>query len=752
MNKFCFLSTACLGLLVAGCMGNSSDIVGSDAINQPGNLVSNINSITKSGMSTLQIKNIGHLPVMINNGTIEDNQTNDNIDAEHSDCYGKTLSPNQTCNMSVDVSTGEAGISTVELNTSNGTYDMNLNIDTSGDGVVETDIKTLQTTKEEIINVMNKGSVPLLITHFNLEDTNQTLKLTDINCLNTPLHANQSCQLKAQASTEQQKQHVISFATSNHFLPKQQISLFENTDVSKLKLNLENENGWNDSNSLDITTAGVRNWEVTNIGSSDIHIQKLNLNGSNIGAITKNECDNTTLQSGDSCNMQLVINQDAHGQDSLNINTLEKLSTNPKYQLVVNDDNLTVDNDSNDIVIHTNSSKVVNVKNSSNFDIVVDDIKFDNNKLNLTSGCYGLLRPNDTCNLSIKALGTQDDNNSITFTEFNGDVIKKINLHINNGISIINENQGSGFYNVIPQDNYFYQIFTINNPTSNQVNIGSTIKNSDIVHKVLSNELPNYSFILPNCFNNDGTINILPDSTCELILREPKEYNALAELINDQVDPNKSNLNFTVDYPTSRDTFIQKYLSNVMSHNMHREQTYPNGAKLLANQGMMGCDFSVSGVITYDTSSYSKVGPIPTGKGSLAVVLNADLLDGNNTITYSYYRGHRNQYNQNDECTLLGTDPVKLDNYLADKEFYFPHDLNNPGENERLHAVIQKSTGCKDNFCTLSIKISEQVATRYEDSNTIYINGNFNQPLPSADWLVADRVVWQNLGSTMTHY
>ena len=698
-------------------MGNASDIVnGSNPINQPGNLVSNINSITKSGMSTLQIKNIGQLPVMINNGTIEDNQTNDSIDTEHSDCYGKTLSPNQICNMSVDVSSSEAGISTIELNTSNGTYDMNLNIDTSGDGVVETDIKTLQTTKEQTINVINKGSVPLIITHFNLEDTNQTLKLTDVNCLNTALHANQSCQLKAQASTEQQKQHVISFTTSNHFLPKQQISLSENTDVSKLKLNLENENRWSNSNSLDITTAGVRNWEISNIGSSDIHIQKLNLNGSNIGAITKNECDNTTLQSGDSCNMQLIINQDAHGQDSLNINTLEKLTANSKYQLVVNDDNLTVDNDSNDIIIHTNSSKVVSVKNSSNFDIMVDDIKFDNNKLNLTSNCHGILRPNDTCNLSIKAFATQDDNNSITFTEFNGDVIKKINLHINNGISIINENQGSSFYNVIPQDNYFYQIFTINNPTSNQINIGSTIKNSNVVHKVLSNELPNYSFILPNCLNNDGAINIPSNSTCELILREPEEYDALTELINDQIDPNKSNLNFTVDYPSSRDTFIQKYLSNVMSHNEHREQTYPSGTIIYEQtQNFQGqcCTSKFCSPASYlhNVKLYSDL-------------INPNTINGVYTMTTNCFTGNTTNKIQ-----------VSLLNYTNETPF---------SNIDNAPIDMLSSSRCSDTECQLS----------FLNQNTRYISwyANFKKPLPAIDWLVADRVVWQNLGSTMIHH
>ena len=205
MNKFITLLT-CVGFGITACVGSDSD----GGIKQPANLVSDTGTISTSGTNnTVTIKNIGEMPIIINDTNISTDSTMDKI-SDAFGCNNKTLSAGQACQIKLTTYSGEAGITTLHLSTNNGIYDFPINVDTSGEGVVDNDTKVLDTTKEKIVNIFNKGSLPVKLTSFRLEDGNKTLTIKDVNCIGSIISS-----YKYSIKTQKQNSIILAHLCNN---------------------------------------------------------------------------------------------------------------------------------------------------------------------------------------------------------------------------------------------------------------------------------------------------------------------------------------------------------------------------------------------------------------------------------------------------------------------------------------------------------------------------------------------------------
>ncbi|MBY0378799.1 MAG: hypothetical protein K2P99_00180 [Burkholderiales bacterium] len=372
-----------LALTLISCQGDGSTFA-AGGINQPGNLVSDTSSIASSGQIYVKIINNGQSSISVNNGEIHDNETADEIDINNTDCYGKTLAPNQTCKIGLRIYPGEAGISELTLSTSNGYFKFAINVDTSDEGVLDTDIKTLSSTKEQTINLFNKSSVPVTLTGFNTESVNQTLTVNDKNCLKSTLSAGKYCQLKMKASAGQNQHHTLFITTSNTRLKMQKLPIIENTTSNKLTLYAGES--LVSVNIIQLYNPGSITYTVKNSGTNDINITKINFNSANIGSLVSKSCDGQILQAGDTCNILLNVSNSAYGVGQISATTAESLDSQFNYSLNVNTANLTADG-SDSVDMHIHSSKTIKITNKNSFDIALDSISYDNRALKFYSDC-----------------------------------------------------------------------------------------------------------------------------------------------------------------------------------------------------------------------------------------------------------------------------------------------------------------------------------------------------------------------------
>ena len=225
-----------LNLGLTGCLGNGSE----NKINKPGNLVADIKEINQDGQRSIEIKNTGETKITINDVGIKTEFTSDEVIKDDSNCYNTTLYPNQKCLINLKVYPSQAGVDTLNLNTSVGLYNFPISIDTSNNSVIDTDTKSLTSTKEREIEVQNKGSVALSLSSISLEPENKTLTLKDINCLKNELAPNKTCKVKVKATAGNSILHTMFFSTTNKYLKDQQVTLQEKTDTNKLSVFLDN--------------------------------------------------------------------------------------------------------------------------------------------------------------------------------------------------------------------------------------------------------------------------------------------------------------------------------------------------------------------------------------------------------------------------------------------------------------------------------------------------------------------------------
>jgi len=730
LKRMILTSSVLLSALIA--CGGGQSATGS-GIRYPGNLVADTSTIVKSGKSVIKISNVGQLPVVINSVTLSDNETVDSIESTTTDCNGKTLSENQTCNLGLDVYSGEAGISTLALATSNGIYTMSLNIDTSGEGVVDSDIKALQTTKEQVINIVNKGAAPLILTNLVLESSNTTLHVADINCLNQTLTQGQACQIKAQATAAQNQQHILYLNTANKFLHTQQLMLNEDTDKNMLSLFAES----GDTNPIVIESPGVKVWRIVNSGSDDVHIKDITLDADNIANITANDCSNKLLEAGDSCNITMNIRQNAFALGRLFINTQESLISESSYALMLASDNLTVKDSANDVAMHTNSEKTLTIENNSNFDITVESIEFNSQEVKLSSDCIGVVPAHANCTLQLSSLALEDDNSRFIFHEFNGQFSKQINVHIDDGVYAINQPDSSIYNSVLPRDNYFYQVFTIHNPTNQDI-LPTVLLRDTSIHAVHANELPSNMFILPSCISATGSAYVAANSDCELVLRELADYNALQDIIADMNNPDKGNLRFRLNY-SSGDLLLQKFQGVLMAHNMHRAATYQPGELILADQAIgannsCGVYNSLATIVSNTSDSYGN-------SWSSGFVIHADLLD-KNTISVAGFAGSNNQCS----ATIAKVPLLLQSTYKTDTEIaHFQYD---PLNALSLHILPGSYCQLAGGDCVLNITL-HQVGLNGVHYDYVIASRvlTFVMPLSATDVMVADKVNWQSLAN-----
>ncbi|MFN8771112.1 MAG: hypothetical protein ACK5WP_09650 [Neisseriaceae bacterium] len=744
ITKYAILLTTLLvgliGLSACGSGGAGGGSLNGNNVPQPGNLVSDTKSITNSGVKIVNIKNTGQSPVTINGGSLHTNNTVDKVVAAKTDCYSsdgnRTLDLNQVCKVALDIAPGEAGISEIKLNSNNGTYTFPINVDTVGEGVLDTDIKEIRTTKLQTINVINRGAVALTIESFSVESTNNTLKVNNISCVNNQLDAGKECQISVQAAPGQNKMDILKVQTNSTFLKTQILKLNEKTNINKLSIE---SNAQLESNNVSFDKPGSYQFSIQNTGTNDIHVSNLYVASSNIGTVTSS-CNGIKLQAGDTCDFRMNVKNNAYGGTNLLVNTTESLDSGFDYSMQVSGGDLRID-DANDVVIHTNATKNVIIKNSGAFAVDLDSITYNSATMKFSSNCSGTILAGGQCSGTIVGLNTPTDDNNLTFNEFGGKVKKTINVHITNGVASGYQPQGNAYYAPLPQDGNFYQVFTVVNNSNMEQSIDLMNRDSGAVTIMTTgsggNSLPSSAYLNPNCIvdNNISNVAVTANSTCEIILREPNNLSILQQIINDGSNSDRGNFRIQVVYKDTHDTFINKYQGIVSTKNMHRDPTYPAGAKIAANQSISvnSCGIqNAAGTLILNNPAQPRSDPSSEG-----FVINADFV-GDNTISITGFFGWPSM------CTGKSDIPWKLqDQYGSDTEIGRYNDSD--GSNTWIVYALAGSS-CVNNKCSINFALNQITGGR--DIGTIGRRSiSFDKPLPAADWTIATGVTWQNLGA-----
>lgn len=738
----CF-RVSCLSLVFAiltGCSSGIGSTFADGKINKPGNLTTDIHAITKSGDNAIRIYNNGQMGVSINSGSITSNQTKDAINEGASDCFGKTLSSQQACTVSIYTYEGEAGVTELDLATNNGTYKLPINVDTSGGGVLETDTNVIATTKEKVISLYNKGAMPLTLSAFHMEDGDTTLIAKDSldnHCLNATLDSGKACQIKVKASPAMNKDHILSVTTSNSFLKVQDLHLYEKTDVNKVNL-YRNESS---NNVFTVDTPEKNTFVLKNNGSDDINISKLDFTGTTVGDVVSNTCNGAILQAGDACNIELNVNTDAHESGIFTINTAEKLESAFDYKVMVNSNNLAFEG-VNDAIIHTSSTKQLNILNNSNFDVKVDSVSYDAALMQLdTSACNGVIAAHGRCAMPVKSKEAKADA-EITFNEFSGGVIKAITLHINDGVSIIAQPKGNNYYASLPQDGNLYQVFTVVNNTDKPQGFSLTTQHNEIATFMRIDDIPS-AFVDTNCItsSDSNVASVAPQSQCEIIIREPSDLNIVQPF-------EQSILQVEVDYSDTQDIFVHRYQAQVLTHNEHRDATYqPNqivNPKVVNEPGHLQITQST---LVYNNPGQGSVFPYSVGivlsiEPDLTTIKAISFLSSSINRSYSalsYLSIQNGALTVTDASgaqvmqQAMPTSNKIAFNKMDDVIFFMvPYVIT---------SYIMPQSYCDDVRCYLLLDINS--VTHGDICDTI----SFTRPLPARDWTVVDAVVWNDIGT-----
>jgi len=738
----CF-RVSCLSLVFAiltGCSSGIGSTFADGKINKPGNLTTDIHAITKSGDNAIRIYNNGQMGVSINSGSITSNQTKDAINEGASDCFGKTLSSQQACTVSIYTYEGEAGVTELDLATNNGTYKLPINVDTSGGGVLETDTNVIATTKEKVISLYNKGAMPLTLSAFHMEDGDTTLIAKDSldnHCLNATLDSGKACQIKVKASPAMNKDHILSVTTSNSFLKVQDLHLYEKTDVNKVNL-YRNESS---NNVFTVDTPEKNTFVLKNNGSDDINISKLDFTGTTVGDVVSNTCNGAILQAGDACNIELNVNTDAHESGIFTINTAEKLESAFDYKVMVNSNNLAFEG-VNDAIIHTSSTKQLNILNNSNFDVKVDSVSYDAALMQLdTSACNGVIAAHGRCAMPVKSKEAKADA-EITFNEFSGGVIKAITLHINDGVSIIAQPKGNNYYASLPQDGNLYQVFTVVNNTDKPQGFSLTTQHNEIATFMRIDDIPS-AFVDTNCItsSDSNVASVAPQSQCEIIIREPSDLNIVQPF-------EQSILQVEVDYSDTQDIFVHRYQAQVLTHNEHRDATYqPNqivNPKVVNEPGHLQITQST---LVYNNPGQGSVFPYSVGivlsiEPDLTTIKAISFLSSSINRSYSalsYLSIQNGALTVTDASgaqvmqQAMPTSNKIAFNKMDDVIFFMvPYVIT---------SYIMPQSYCDDVQCYLLLDINS--VTHGDICDTI----SFTRPLPARDWTVVDAVVWNDIGT-----
>ncbi len=731
----CNILFSCLGLgILVGCSSGAGSTIAGDKINQPGNLTTDVHSITKSGDNAIRIYNNGQMGVIINSGSITSNQTKDAINEGASDCFGKTLSSQQACTVSIHTYEGEAGVTELDLATNNGTYQLPINVDTSGGGVLETDTTVIATTKEKVISLYNKGAMPLTLSAFHMEDGDTTLVAKDSldnHCLNTTLESGKACQIKVKASPAINKKHTLSVTTSNSFLKVQDLPLYEETDRNLVNL-YRNESS---DNIFTVDTPEKNTFVLKNNGSDDINISKLDFNGAGIGNVASNTCNGAILQAGDTCNIELNVNKDAHESGVFSINTAEKLEGAFDYKVIVSSNNLDFAK-VNDAIIHTSSTKQLNVVNNSNFDVKVDSVSYDASLMQLdTSACNGTIVAHGKCTMPVKSSAIKADA-SLIFNEFGGSINKTVNLHINDGIAVMAQPKGNNYYAQLPQDGNLYQVFTVVNNTDKPQGFSLTTQHNEIGTFMRINDIPS-AFVDTNCItsSDSNVAHVAPQSQCEIIIREPSDLNTVQPF-------EQSILQVEVDYSDTQDVFVHRYQAQVLKHNEHRDAVSHPGETINPNYPI---DPNTCGFPTNGTMIWSSNIPGTGQKYTMGAFLSVG--DDNTTIKvdtfidiYKYCHKNTAYLNVQNNQIIVSDQSGSI---IAQQSVPIKSDINFNGDSNTV-ATILPSSICDGTNCSINLKVlALDKILNAQISNVI----SFLQPSPARDWTVVDAVVWNDLGT-----
>ena len=744
-NKFITLLT-CVGFGITACVGSDSD----GGVKQPANLVSDTGAITTSGVNnTVTIKNIGQLPIVINNTTVSMEDTTDTI-SDASGCNNKTLSSGQNCQIKLTTYSGEAGITTLHLSTNNGIYDFPINIDTSGEGVVDNDIKVLETTKEKVVNILNKGALPIKLTSLKLEDGNKTLTVKDINCIGNIINAGSTCQISAKASSSQNYKHVLYVTTANTYMKQpQQLLFYERTDTNSLQLIKDTTKI---TSTINIQEPRFSLYTITNNGSNDINITTIDTLENNIGKITSNQCDGMLLQSGDNCTFGMEVNRDAYGMGNLTVNTKETLASPIKYQVTIDSPNLTVEDDegnSNDIAIHTNSHEVANIINKSAFDVRVNDLSFNDKEVTLSNNCANkIISPGDKCQINLLASDKEDNDGLITIKEFDGNFTKQINLHITNGVSIIPQTNDS-VYNaaIVNGGDNFYQVFIVNNPMDIAQALDVSLRNTS-TKLVNTSDLNQGSFLLSNCVDDHQTTTINAHAKCELIIREPNDWNKIQDLVQDATNPDKGNLRIQIQYKGSQDTLLQKFQGVVNYHHVHEDSTYSAGYFLLPRYTIdpNSCSgFSVAQLMhsrTFEGTQRLSIG------ASLSVEPDTTTIKIDSFFNVWSYCYKTTAYLTVDDSSNYITIKDEGGNVKLQSASPTTQGVSYNGDHGEFTVSIDPGIDCRSSDCTgfrILVKPTDPALSGDGVQGEIAIK----KPYPAKDLTVADIVMWNNLGYTL---
>lgn len=733
------------------------NIVEDTVLNQA-DVITDISSITSPGQQTVHVINNtikARHPHQLNFTKIKltDEWTQDELIS--STCLNKTLAPNESCAVVLNIIDKEAGYDTINLTTSIGTYNSLLNIDNEGSGVVELGDIILDSTREKKIDVYNKGKLALKINGFNVVDhTNDGFTVTDINCANeksSEILAGKACQILAKARPNKHTQHTIYFSTNNPRLKKQSGFIHEKTDKTEMSFLLDNEK--ETQSDYFFSNPTTHDIVIKNTGTNDLNIKTITLDNSSVGYVDNN-CNNKLLQAGDTCTAKLTIRDDAYGDvekvaATLKVNTEEDTIDgfkNPAYNIHIDNPNLQFVNDNKDLTIHKYATREVKLINKSNFIVKTSGaISYNNQLIKLdSSSCPREFAPNQSCDLKIVSNGQVKDT-QLQIPEYDNKLQHTLNIHISDGVTVVQQPAGSSYYNVLPHDNNLYQVFTVanNGDTTQQINIS---KRNGVL-ELITNQLPAPAYLLPKCFENNTFI-VKANSQCELIMREPNDTNALSELDRDEANPDKGNLRFNINYITA-DHLTHKYQAHVNRHHEHKDAPYPPDTAINADKSVGN---NVCGIKNGQATYITEYAPSIMGVGRIGMVLTGDLFD-ENTMKAIIFQVHDFRVPAGEKCLYKVNIKVPLRNFTQDERV--DHILyEKQGSWERyVDLYTLAGSWCNGAICQISLhpKIYDDLNPQLSNGaidigNITWSSVPFTQPQPAKDFDVVDGVSWSDLG------
>ena len=531
--------------------------------------------IVESGINNINLVNKGNGSIKVNYLAFTAKDSYDTADVTN--CMGKTLTQNQQCSISITGLDKVAGLDSIVTITDVGNYNNEVKIDRTGAGILDTDDSAnIKTTKETLVKVYNKGSLPLTLKSLDVQtDTPKIMSnmrrmlssfkvgatddiaVNDSTCLNKALNSGEVCEIKAKSKGNISVYNTVSFLSANQYMKSQPVKLKQNTTNNSLAFYMPESPVAINETTLDTPT--TKTIYIKNDGTNDMNIKSLSLSNTTVGTMVGDSCTGKDIYATESCSVTLQVAKDAHSKVFLQVDT-EQQQPNNKLLLSVNNKNLTFSDGATVGTMPTNIHKTFTVTNPNGFNVNISNVINDSTSYTITENtCMGNTIPaKGSCTMVANSNGNSGTS-KLTLVSDNFTTPQELTMKVNNGINITSAVTGGAFISafIVVNDNPENGIMTITNNAG-----GSFVPNG---------QNPEWFAGSTNCMQYNNSI---PSGTkCKYMLSLPSN------------DPSSNFGNVTFDFKyDSGDNVLQTFAPFVTRRTVNVPATYQPNQVINATQ------------------------------------------------------------------------------------------------------------------------------------------------------------------------